>query len=66
MLESVLLIGYRLNNALSKLPQDKEIIVEVTKAPSKDGGNDSGCLESIVVKHKESEKRVVLTVSCFK
>ncbi|MDD2481453.1 MAG: hypothetical protein WCY24_08555 [Lutispora sp.] len=66
MSESVLLIGYRLNDALSKLHHDKEIILEITKAPSKNGDKKFDYSNPIVVKHKESEKRVVLTVSYFK
>ena len=66
MSESVLLIGYRLNEALLKLHHDKEIIVEITKAPLKNGGKEFDYSNPIVVKHKESEKRVVLTVSYFK
>lgn len=66
MPEGVLLIGYKLDEALLKLPNNKEIIVEVTKAPSKDGYNASVYINPVVVKHNESEKRVVLTVSYFR
>lgn len=66
MPEGVLLIGYKLDKALLKLPHNKEIIIEVTKAPSKDGYNDSTYLNPVVVKHNESGKRVVLTVSYFR
>jgi len=64
--EGVLLIGHKLDEALLRLPHNKEIIVEVTKAPSKEGCNDSVYSNPVVVKHNESEKRVVLTVSCFR
>lgn len=66
MQQNLLLIGYRLNDALLKLPHDKEIIVEVTKAPSVTDENAFDELKPIVVKHLEDEKRVVLTISYFR
>lgn len=66
MQQNLLLIGYRLNDALLKLPHDKEIIVEVTKAPSVTDENTLDELKPIVVKHLEDEKRVVLTISYFR
>jgi len=64
--QNLMLIGYRLNDALLKLPHDKEIIVEVTKAPSFTDENLLDKLNPIVVKHLENEKRVVLTISYFR
>ncbi|MGI5998669.1 MAG: hypothetical protein ACOX89_08415 [Lutispora sp.] len=66
MQQNLLLIGYRLNDALLKLPHDKEIIVEVTKAPSIAEENEFYNLNPIVVKHVENEERIVLTVSYFR
>ena len=66
MQQNLLLIGYRLNDALLKLPHDKEIIVEVTKAPFITDEKVFDNQNPIVVKHLENEKRVVLTISYFR
>lgn len=66
MQQNVLLIGYRLNDALLKLPHDKDIIVEMTKAPHANNENDQDLFEPIVVRQIEDEQKIVLTVSYFK
>jgi len=64
--QNLLLIGYKLNDALLKLPHDKEIIVEVTKAPHDNNENDPDLYEPIVVRQLEDERKIVLTISYFK
>lgn len=66
MYEGILLIGYELNNSLSKLPHDKEIIIEETRSPLIHDENKSVYSNPIVIKQRESENRVILTVSYFK
>lgn len=61
-----MLIGYPLNDALMKLSDTKEVIVEETKAPSFHSDNEPDWSNPIIVRQKEDGNRVVLTVSFFK
>jgi len=61
-----LLIGYELNDALLKLSNNKEIIIDVTKSPNVNISEMSNSFKHIVVKHIENEKSVFLTISYFK
>ncbi len=66
MLPKKTLIGYKLNDALLELSNEKEIIVNVTKSPNVNISGVTNCYNHIVVKHTEDENNVYLTVSYFK
>lgn len=66
MLPKKTLIGYKLNDALLELSNEKEIIVNVTKSPNINISDVANRYNHIVVKHTEDENNVYLTVSYFK
>lgn len=60
------LIGYNFKQAIEKLDNNKEIVVQLTQTPLKNKQEERMDNKPIVIRHIEDSKRVILTVSYFK
>lgn len=60
------LIGYDLKQAIEKLDNNKEIVVQLTQTPLKGKQEERIDKKPIVIRHIEDSKRVILTISYFK